>query len=214
MRNIHINIGRQIGAGGLELGKSLSSKLNIKLYDKELITLFAKESGFQRDIFDKNDEKNSLEYNNSFTLSAFVEAIQNGFGANYINGAKLFEIQSEVIRNIAKKESTIILGRCADYILRDFENSLNIFVSANMEDRIKRLRKEQKLTGIEALSDEKIAALLEKGDRKRAAYYKEYSLKKWGAAESYDLCLNSSLFSINEIVEIVENYIGKHFRTI
>lgn len=208
----HINIGRQVGAGGLELAKKLSNDLGVRMYDKELITMAAKESGFDPAFFAKADEKNVLGLNNSFSLSAFVEAIQTGFGANYLNGGRLFEIQSTVIKKIASEGSTIILGRCADYILRDYENCFNVFVSAEMPDRIARMRKAKKINDIDKLSDKKIASLLEKGDKKRASYYGEYSFKTWGASSSYDLCISSSKFSIDEIASIIESYIEKLLR--
>lgn len=206
----HINIGRQMGAGGFQLAQKLSKDLGVKMYDKELITLAAKESGFAPAFFAKADEKNVLGLNNSFSLSAFVEAIQTGFGANYMNGARLFEIQSSVIKKIASEGSTIILGRCADYILRDYQNCFNVFVSADMPDRIARMRTAKKINDIDKLSDEKIAALLRKGDKKRASYYGEYSFKTWGSSGSYDLCISSSMFSIDEIASIIEKYIAEH----
>ena len=125
---IHINIGRQIGAGGLELAQRLSKELDIKVFDKELITLAAKESGLDKNLFAKADESDNLGLNNSFSLSSFVEAVQTGFGANYISGGRLFKIQSEVIKKLANEGSTIFIGRCADYILRDYPNCLNIFI--------------------------------------------------------------------------------------
>ena len=209
-KHIHINSGRQIGAGGLQLAQKLSEDLGIKLFDKELITLAAKESGFKSSLFEKADEKNNLGLNNSFSLSAFVEAIPTGFGANFMNSGRLFEIQSQVIRKIASEGSTIILGRCADYILRDYPNCFNIFISANMEDRIARMRKAKKISDIDKLSDEKVASLLTKGDKKRASYYSEYSFKTWGAASSYDMCISSSKYTIDEIASIIEAYIEKH----
>ena len=204
---IHINIGRQVGAGGFELGQALGAEFGIKVYDKELITLAAKESGFDSSFFAKEDEKSNLRLNNSFSLSSFVEVIQTGFGANYMNGGTLFEIQSKVIRNLADSGSTIILGRCADYILRDYPNCLNIFVSAQMSDRIARIRRDNKINDADKLSDKKMESLLLKGDKKRASYYSEYSFKIWGASESYDLCVNTSKFTMDQIVKIVKDYI-------
>lgn len=209
---IHINIGRQIGAGGLELAQRLSKELDIKVFDKELITLAAKESGLDKNLFAKADESDNLGLNNSFSLSSFVEAVQTGFGANYISGGRLFKIQSEVIKKLANEGSTIFIGRCADYILRDYPNCLNIFITANMNDRIKRIRSAERITDAKSLSDEKIESLLNKGDRQRSIYYSDYSFKKWGYAESYDITFNSSLFSMDEMVTIIKNYIDSHLK--
>lgn len=206
----HINIGRQIGSGGLLVANRLGEIFNVQVYDKQLINMAAKESGWDASLFEKQDEKESLTLNNSFSFSTFVEAVASGFGSNMLSSSNLFKIQSDVIIKLAKKGSTIIVGRCADYILRDFHSCLNVFISAEMEDRVKRIRQSGKFSDIENLTDEKIADLLRKGDRKRASYYSDFSLKTWGAAESYHLCLNSSLFGIEGTVSIIEKYVREN----
>lgn len=210
---IHINIGRQIGAGGLELAHVLGQRLSIKVYDKELITLAAKESGFDSSLFAKADEKDTLSLNSGFSFLSFVNAVSSVFGSNVIGGEKLFEIQSNVIKRLADEQSTIFVGRCADYILRDYPNCLNVFVSADIKDRIARVRSQgsSKFKDLDTIDDTRLEELLNKGDRRRASYYGEYSLKTWGAAESYHLCLNSSLFGIEGCAEIIEKFITERF---
>ncbi len=203
----HLNIGRQIGSGGLEIAKRLGEIFNIKVYDKNLINMASRESGLDASLFERQDEKDSLQLNGSFSFSTFVEAVASGFGANMISSSNLFKIQSDVIRRIASKGSTIIVGRCADYILRDLDGCLNVFITADLKDKIERIRKSGKFSDVENLTDEKIADLIEKGDRKRASYYEDFSLKVWGVADSYDLCLNSSTFGIDGSVAIIEKYI-------
>lgn len=206
----HLNIGRQIGSGGLEIAKRLGEIFNIKVYDKNLINMASRESGLDASLFERQDEKDSLQLNGSFSFSTFVEAVASGFGANMISSSNLFKIQSDVIRRIASKGSTIIVGRCADYILRDLDGCLNVFITADLKDKIERIRKSGKFSDLENLTDEKIADLIEKGDRKRASYYEDFSLKVWGVADSYDLCLNSSTFGIDGSVAIIEKYIKEN----
>ncbi len=208
-KNVHINIGRQIGAGGLAVAKELGRRLGIKVYDKELVSLAAKECGLERSIIEGADEKDNLSLSSTFSFSSFADAIANAFNSNVINGNTLFQIQSNVIRKVAEEGSTIFLGRCADYVLRDFPLCLNVFITASMADRIKRIRECGRLENPEKYTDSKIEALLLKGDRKRASYYGDYSFKTWGAAASYDLCLNSSLLGIEGCADIIEDAVKR-----
>lgn len=207
----HINIGRQIGAGGLELARLLGEKYGIKIYDKELVEIAAKESGLDRNLFARADEKNNLALHNNFSFSSLTGATANTFGSNFISGGRLFKIQSDVILSLAEKESTIFIGRCADYILRDCPNCLNVFITASKSDRIARIRRDGRLEGLENITDDKLSEMLDKGDRRRADYYGSYSFKVWGAAESYDICLNSSVLGMEKCVGIVRDYIDTHF---
>ena len=209
-KHIHINIGRQIGAGGRDVARELGKRFGIKVYDKELLTLAAKESGLDHSVFAQEDEKDNLPLNTGFSFSSFAEAISNAFRPSVYNSNTIFTIQSEVIRRLAKEGSTIFVGRCADYVLRDFEGCINVFITSSMEDRIKRIRSINKYGDTTGLSDEKLADLLQKGDRKRASYYGGYSFKTWGAAESYDLCLNTSLLGIDGCADIIEETIKRH----
>ncbi len=208
----HINIGRQVGAGGLELANILGKKYGIKVYDKELIYMAAKESGLDKGLFEDADESNNLGTYNNFSFRAFASMTANTFGSGFINGGRLFKIQSDVMLKLAESESTIFIGRCADYILRDCPNCLNVFITADKKDRIERVRRDRRFgEGIEKLSDGKISDMLDKGDRKRSDYYGSFSFKVWGAAESYDICLNSSVLGMDECVRILSGYIDSHF---
>jgi len=208
-KHIHINIGRQIGAGGLDVARELGKRFNIKVYDKELLTLAAKESGLDHSVFAKEDEKDNLSLNTGFSLSSFAEVISNTFKPSVYNSNTIFTIQSEVIRKLASEGSTIFVGRCADYILRDVPGCFNVFITASMEDRIKRVRTVNKYGDSVGISDEKLSDLLQRGDRKRASYYGDYSFKTWGAAESYDMCLNSSFLGIDGCADLIEETINR-----
>lgn len=203
MNNYFITVGRQLGSGGKLIGLQLSQRLNIPCYDKELIQIASRESGLGKEFFEKFDEKDS------YSVFGKYFGFRSGFMGineiNYLCNETLFKIQSDVIRDLAEKESCIFIGRCADYILRDFPNCFKIFISANSKDRIQRIMQNEKLTEKEARTR------IEQSDKKRSAYYNYYSNKEWGVAKSYDLCFNSSFFDIDEIVELVEEQVKRKF---
>ncbi|MBR2135406.1 MAG: cytidylate kinase-like family protein [Bacteroidales bacterium] len=208
-KHIHINIGRQIGAGGLEVARELGKRLDIRVYDKELLTLAAKESGLDHSVFAREDEKDNLSMNTGFSFSSFAEAITNTFRPSVYNSNTIFTIQSQVIRRLAEEGSTIFVGRCADYVLRDFKGCISVFITSSMKDRIHRIRTINKYGDTQGVSDDKLADLLEKGDRKRASYYGDYTFKTWGAAESYDMCLSTSLLGVDGCADIIEETIRR-----
>jgi len=198
-----ITIGRQLGSGGRSIGLQLSQRLNIPCYDRELIKLASWESGLGKEFFEEIDEKSSFSFFGKYfgLRSGFM-----GYGEiNYLCNETLFKIQSDVIRNLAEKESGIFIGRCADYILRDVPNCMRIFISATANDRIRRLLKNESITEKDAIS------IIEQNDKKRSSYYNYYSNKEWGAATSYDLCFNSSFLGIEEIVEFIEEQVKRKF---
>ena len=181
--NYVITIGRQLGSGGKQVGVILSQRLNIPCYDKELIQLASRESGLGKEFFEKIDEKSSHSFFGNFF------GFRTGFvgDSNYLCNETLFQIQSDVIKQLAEKESCIFVGRCADYILRNHPRRLSVFISARMDDRIERIRRERNVSEKEAI------ALIEQADKRRSAYYNYYSNKVWGMAASYDLCVDSSV---------------------
>ncbi len=199
-KKIIITIGRQYGSGGREIGKLLAEQLGIVYYDKELINLASKESGICGEFFEKADEK---------TSGSLLKALAMGFSMNnaifqsndYLSNESLFQIQSDVIRKVASKQSCILVGRCADYILRDDPNCISIFISATLNDRIRRAMEYAHITEKDA------EEYLHKADKSRASYYNYYTDKTWGAAESYDLCVNSSLYGIGETTAFIREFI-------
>ena len=197
-----ITIGRQFGSGGRAIGEKLAKKLGVSFYDKELISLAAKESGVNPEIFDNVDEKaaNSLLYSLSMGLYSFGSGF-SAMGDLPVND-KLYLLQHKIIKEIAEKESCVIVGRCADYVLRDNPNCINVFIYADME-----FRKEEsvKKHGIDAARAEHI---INKTDKSRANYYSFYSGQKWGMAENYDICINSAKLSEEQIVDLIIDYIN------
>lgn len=201
-KKIIVTIGRQFGSGGRTVGKKLAEQLGIAYYDRELINLASKESGICGEFFEKADEK---------TSGSLLKALAMGFSMNnaifqsndYLSNESLFQIQSDVIRKVAAEGSCILVGRCADYILRDDPDCIHIFVSASMEDRIRRAMEYNQ-------ADEKEAReYIHRADKSRASYYNYYTDKIWGAAESYDLCINSSMYGIDQTVEFIRSFIKR-----
>ena len=198
-----ITIGRQLGSGGKQIGKLLASQLEISCYDKELIQIASKESGLSKELFEQADEKVSFSLlGNLLNISPMGGDIYTN---NYLCNDSLFKIQSDVIKDLAEKQSCIFVGRCADYILRDHPHHLHVFISANMEDRIKRINLQNEF------SKEKTMLLLEQADKKRAGYYNYYSNKVWGMANSYDLCINSSILGVEETAAYILSFAEKKF---
>ncbi len=203
----YITIGREKGAGGLEIAKRLSEELGIPQYDKQLLDLAAKESGLCKEVFANIDERRGSKFISGF-FSGIMGSLYSEYGTiSGINREELFRIQSSCIMNIANEGSAIFVGRCADYILRGRDNSLNVFITASGDDRIDRLLEHNKIKNAEKYSREEMEDLLEKSDNRRASYYNYFTYKKWGAASSYDLCLNSSLIGIEGCVNIIKGII-------
>src|SRR5690554_1226068 len=198
--NFSINIGRQLGSGGRQIGQLLSEQLSIPFYDKELIALASKQSGLKQEVFEKADEKKRFTLTGGF-LGLKEPTLDGSFSQSYLWNEMLFKIQSDVIKDLAHDKSCIFVGRCADYILRDMLNTLNVFISAEFNDWVQRVKK------LHRLSDKKAKELIEKTDKKRAGYYNYYSNKQWGAAESYHLCINSSILGLEATADFIKDFL-------
>ena len=190
MQNRIITISRQFGSGGRTIGKNLAEKLGIPCYDSELIHKIALESGFAEKYI-----KTAGEY----VPDGFLSSVLSTRAYGPTNEDYLWEIQYKIISELAEKESCVIVGRCADYILREKADCLNVFIYADMEyrmDRIVRVYGEQ-----EEAPEERIR----KKDKRRAAYYRFYTDTKWGQAQNYHICLNSGELGIDRCVEILQS---------
>lgn len=194
-----INIGRSLGSGGRAIGHILAKDFDIAYYDREILNLAAKESGFCAEVFERNDEKNRFLR----TLGNIIPFIGGGatYYDNELSNENLFRIQSEAIRKAAADHSCIFIGRCADYVLRDNPRCVNVFITANMEDRIASVMKWNNC------SAEKAQEIIEKGDSERASFYNFYSSGTWGAASTYHLCINSSVLGIEETAVLIKNFV-------
>jgi cytidylate kinase len=202
--NYVITIGRQLGSGGRDIGHKLAALLNLLFFDKELIRIAAKESGIQEDIFEEADEKKTYSLLGGFLdLRGFLT--DDVYTNYYLSNETLFKIQGDVIRRLAGEKSCLFVGRCADYVLKDHPRCLNVFVCADMNDRVRRVATSQNIN--EAKAEE----FIQKMDKKRADYYSYFSGKAWGAAQSYDLCINSSALGIDETVTFIRKFAEKKF---
>ena len=182
--NAIITIGRQFGSGGRSIAAEIGARLGIPVYDNALLAEAAAESGYSPDTFKKRDEKRHL-----FSLSRLFSSLESN-AANYMSDNELFQIQSEAIRKIASKGSCIIVGRCADYVLRDFDNVFKVFITCPYEHRLKRVMDRM---GVDRDTAEVITL---KKEKNRSKYYNYYTFGKWGDAAQYDLCIDSSLLGI------------------
>lgn len=204
-KHIVINIGRQLGSGGREIGKKLAEHFGISFFDKNLIDLASKESGLCKECFEKADEKANQGILGSFFAMHYPYVGGDFTNINYLSNDALFKIQSDVIKDLASKQSCIFVGRCADYILRNNPDSVSIFISGKKETKLKRLCKRHGIT-MEEAEDMSI-----KADKGRAQFYNYYSYKTWGAAKTYDLCINSDLFGIDGTIDFLIDFIKKRF---
>ena len=191
-----ITIGRQFGSGGREIGEKLALKLGIPFYDKDLLKRAAKESGLCEEIFENFDEKPS----SSFLYSLVMDPYSLGYSINGYDlplNHKVFLAAFDTIKKIADEGACVIVGRCADYALQDYDNVLNVFVQAPLEDRIKRISAKYEL------SESKAKDMIYKKDKQRASYYNYYSSSKWADIKNYDLTINSSHLGIDQTVEVI-----------
>lgn len=199
---IILTIGRQFGSGGSEIGQKLATSLGIAYYDKELMALAARESGLCEELFERADEHTSgsvayaLMMGHSFTnlFTPINDVLSND---------ALFKLQSDAIRKVAVEGSCLLVGRCADYILRDDPACLSLFIHNTTENRIQRLVDSQQIT------KERAKELMVKTDKTRASYYNYYSNKTWGVASSYHLSIDASVLGIDETVAFIAHLVEK-----
>ena len=193
--NLVITIGRQFGSGGKGVADALGRKLGFPVYDNELITKAAQESGFSADFFIQSDEKKRF-----LSLSAIFTSGFSSETENFMSDKGLFKIQCETIRHIAEQGPAIIVGRCSDYVLRDRGNTLDVFLTSPVEIRAGRVAERQGIPTEEALE------IVESKDRSREEYYNYYTFGNWGMASNYDLCIDSSILGIEGTAEHIINF--------
>ncbi len=199
--NTIITIGRQFGSGGREIGEKLAEHFNVKCYDKELLSRAAKESGFCEEMIQNHDERPT----NSFLYNLVMDTYSFGYNASsFVDmpiSHKVFLAQFDTIKKIADEGGCVIVGRCADYALNEYENCVHLFIYADEKTKVKRIMEKYDL------KEDKAKEMMNKKDKQRQSYYNYYSSKKWGRADSYDLCLNSSVLGIDGTVELIIKYV-------
>ena len=195
--NTIITIGREYGSAGRQIGYKVAEDLGIKLYDREMLERAAKESGICEELFETHDEKPT----NSFLYSLVMDTYSMGYAGNTYTempiNHKVFLAQFDAIKKIADEGPCVLVGRCADYALESYPNVVSIFIRADMEDRIRRVATRLDLT------DAKAKDLIRKTDKQRSSYYNYYTNKRWGDANSYQFCLDSSKLGIEGTVDAI-----------
>ncbi|MEG1176856.1 MAG: cytidylate kinase-like family protein, partial [Ruthenibacterium sp.] len=189
-------IGRQFGSGGHEIGEGVAKKLNIPCYDKEILKQAAQESGIVEDLFEKADEKPTSSF--LYTLSVGSAGMAPSFTNynDYLTNDKLFLFQMKTIKEMADREPCVIIGRCADYILRGYKKRLSVFIHAPLELRIQRIAK------LHNIDEDAARSMIKKTDKNRANFYNFYADSDWGSASTYDLCLNAGKLGIPQSIEL------------
>ena len=199
-KNLVITIGRECGSGGKVIGQKLAEKLGIKCYDKELIAMIAKESGLSEDFLEQYDEKKSGLLSAMFMSTSYaVNGVAIEMPANY----KAFLAQFEAIKKLGEEESCVIVGRCADYILRENPNLISIYICGDEAVKAARLMK------IYGLTEEEARKTMRRTDKGREGYYNYYTMKDWGSCDSYDLVVNSSRLGEDGTVDLLLDYIAR-----
>ena len=201
--NTIITIGRQYGSAGRQIGRVLAEELGIKCYDKELLERAAKESGLCEELFENHDERPT----NSFLYSLVMDTYSFGFSSGFTDmpmNHKVFLAQFDAIKKLASEGPCVMVGRCADYALSEYKDCFSVFVHADTDWRINRLSQKHNKTAKEAKD------MINKTDKSRSSYYNYYTNKKWGSADSYNLCLDSSKLGIDgtakAIIEAIHIY--------
>lgn len=199
--NTIITIGRQFGSGGREIGAKLATVLDIPFYDRDLLTRAAKESGFCEEMIQCHDERPT----NSFLYNLVMDTYSFGYNSAAMVdmpiSQKVFLAQFDTIRKIADEGACVIVGRCADYALSEYDNCLNIFIHGDEKCKVERIMRKHDL------SEQKAKEMIIKKDKQRQSYYNYYSSKKWGRADSYDLCISSSVLGVEGTAKLIIQYI-------
>lgn len=197
-KKIIITIARQYGSGGREIGELVAKKLGIPIYDKELITEAATRGSLDETVTKMADESaaNSLLY--TLAMGSNVLGTTMHFGYKMPLTDKLFLLQSEVIKEYAAASSCVVIGRCADYVLRDEENLLRVFIYGDLEHRQARIAERHP-----EIKSSQIVDVINKTDKRRASYYNFYTGNKWGKFDNYDMAINSSTLGIDGAAELI-----------
>ena len=200
--NTIITIGREFGSAGREIGYKIADDFGIKLYDKEMLNRAAKESGICEELFEAHDEKPTNSFLYSLVMDTYSLGYSSGSYTDMPINHKVFLAQFAAIKKIASEGPCILVGRCADYALEEFDNVLTVFIHAKKEARIRRIAR------IYNLTDAKAKEMIQKTDKQRSSYYNYYTNKKWSDAESYDVCLDSSVLGIEGTAEAIKQLVA------
>ncbi len=192
-----ICIGRKFCSGGRNIAALVAQELGIKVYDRGLLRKAAQNAGFSEKFFEEADEEKTRKGLRSLFMSRFNSS--NGFSSNYLSNESIFNMQSDAIRKIHETEDCVFIGRCADYVLRESDRLLNVFIAADMDDRVARVCRHAG----DDMTPSKALSLIEDIDRKRSSYYNYFSGRTWGDTAVYDICLNSTTLGYDKCADII-----------
>lgn len=208
MEKYVITIARQYGSGGRTIGEMLADKLGIHFYDKELMKLASEDSGINERLFNTADEKvKQSVFSKMFkTEKAYKGDVISPKSDEFVSDDNLFNYQAKVVKELAEKENCVIVGRCADYVLKDYDHVLSVFIHGPKDFCMQEAAKKINLTGKE------LERFIAKTDKERADYYKYYTGREWTDARNYDLCLDSSKLGFERCVEEIIAYMNVRFK--
>ncbi len=192
-----ICIGRKFCSGGRNVAAIVAEKLGVKVYDRDLLKKAAQETGFSEQFFAEADEEKTRKGLRSLFMTHMSSS--NGLSNNYLSNESIFNMQSDAIRNIHETEDCVFIGRCADYVLRDSDRLLNVFIAADVNDRVARVMRHAG----EDMTQSKALSLIEDIDRKRSSYYNYFTGRTWGDTAVYDICLNSTTLGYDKCADII-----------
>ena len=200
--NYVITIGRQYGSGGREIGRLVADALGIKYYDQELLMESSEASGVKPEVFEAADERTPSFFSNIWSFNLGFNTGSYLLGSSPISDEKIYAAQSNVMKTLAQNSSCLIVGRSADYVLRNHPGLISIFIHSSIEDRILRIMNRRGIN-----SAEKAREIAEKKDKLRASYYNFYTDKVWGDAAGYDLSIDSSKLPADAVADFIVSYV-------
>lgn len=206
MRNYVITIARGFGSGGKDIGMRLSEELGIPCYERQILTMASDQSGIDESVFVETDEKLRGKYIANFLRRVPVTGVLDPYEKDFVSDVNVFNLQAEIIRSLAKTESCIIVGKCADYILKDHKNVISIYVEAPRSECVKSIRERAHV------SEERANQMIHSTDKYRAKYYSYYTGgRDWTNPTNYDLVLNTGRISREDCVKLVKEYVNIRF---
>ena len=205
MEHIVVTIARQSGSGGKTVGKMLAKEMEIPWYSRDILKMASEESGISEQLFMQFDEKLKSSLFKRISPDIYTGELIPPESSDFVSAKNLFNYQAEVIKKLAKTESCVIVGRAADFVLKDYPNVVSVFVHGSEEFNLARAMEQNSMT------EEEMKKFIAKTDKYRADFYKHYTGREWTDARNYDLCLNSSKLGFEKCVEEIRAYIKVRF---
>lgn len=205
MDNVVITIARQYGSGGKTVGKMLAEKMGIPWYSRDILKMASEESGINEQLFMQSDERLKNGLFKRIAPDIYTGGLIPPESSDFVSAKNLFNYQAEVIKRLAKTQSCVIIGRAADFVLKDYPNVVSVFVHGSETFNLARAMEQNSMT------EEEMKKFIAKTDKYRAEFYKHYTGREWTDARNYDLCLNSSKLGFEKCVEEIQAYIKVRF---